>query len=330
MYKHDDDMRQEMLAIQFVETCDRILKASGLDLKLKTYGCLSVGNQKGFIEWVTGTVSLSEICKPLGSAFTDSGDSRRWIPSSTSEDTDALKKPTHGLSNNSNSSEAFIRKGDWCRYESLRSLRQNTNFINEQGIGLIGNNPVQDFLRSNSYDTDQPYLIKKETMNNYVKSCAGYCVITYLLGVGDRHTDNLLLHQTGHFFHCDYSFILGQDPKTYLPMRITKDMVDGMGGHDSDNFALFLSLAGASFVALRQRTSVRILMSLVRNMANAHIPDISIRQSPENALSSMLQRFRLDLNDDEAVTFIEDNIERSITSKIWIAVDAIHSLGKKF
>ena len=47
-------------------------------------------------------------------------------------------------------------------------------------------------------------------MDTYVKSCAGYCVIMYILGVGDRHLDNLLLTKSGKLFHIDFGYILGE------------------------------------------------------------------------------------------------------------------------
>ena len=45
LYKHGDDLRQELLAIQFIERCNQILLASGLDLKLKTFSCQPVGSK---------------------------------------------------------------------------------------------------------------------------------------------------------------------------------------------------------------------------------------------------------------------------------------------
>ncbi len=55
---------------------------------------------------------------------------------------------------------------------------------------------------------------------------AGYCVITYLLGVGDRHLDNLLLSELGHLIHVDFGYILGRDPKPFPPpMKLNKEMV---------------------------------------------------------------------------------------------------------
>ncbi|CAB5209963.1 unnamed protein product [Rhizophagus irregularis] len=74
------------------------------------------------------------------------------------------------------------------------------------------------------------YGVSPAVMDTYVKSCAGYCVITYLLGVGDRHLDNLLLSPEGNLFHVDFGFILGRDPKPFPPpMKLCKEMVEAMG-----------------------------------------------------------------------------------------------------
>jgi len=209
----------------------------------------------------------------------------------------------------------------WFKYDSLPGLHQR---------GSVSENPIQDFLRSAAYDESAPYFVKKEVMATYVKSCAGYCVITYLLGVGDRHLDNILLHQNGHLLHCDYSFILGQDPKTYLPMRITEEMIKGFGGRDSDNFAKFLVFTGAAFITLRRHNNIHSLLSHINNMVHAGMGDLSINQPPEEAILAMRGRFRLDLSDDDAMAYIEDVVEKSITSKMWRAVDVMHSLGKHF
>lgn len=154
-----------------------------------------------------GTIPLSELCKTShnSSNLESSFDLSRQ--ESRNENTPAEVESLQGTGQS-----RIPQSHRWCKHQSLPGLRQAFN-------GTIIDNPIQDFLRSAAYNEEAPYFIKKSVMSNYVKSCAGYSVITYILGVGDRHLDNILLHQSGYLLHCDYSFILGQDPKTYLPMR---------------------------------------------------------------------------------------------------------------
>jgi len=58
-------------------------------------------------------------------------------------------------------------------------------------------NYILAYLQANNPDKKAPLGVRKEAMDIYIKSCAGYCVVTYLLGVGDRHLDNLLLAPDG-------------------------------------------------------------------------------------------------------------------------------------
>ncbi|KAE9385319.1 kinase-like protein, partial [Gymnopus androsaceus JB14] len=79
--------------------------------------------------------------------------------------------------------------------------------------------------------------IEPGVIDAFVRSCAGYCVVTYLLGVGDQHLDSLLVAPDGHFFHVDFGYILGRDPEPFPPaVTVCKEMVDGMGGTQSAQY----------------------------------------------------------------------------------------------
>lgn len=185
---------------------------------------------------------------------------------------------------------------------------------------------IQNFFRRNAPSPDSPYGIMPEVMDTYVRSCAGYCVITYLLGVGDRHLDNLLLTKSGKLFHIDFGYILGRDPKPMPPppMKLTREMVEAMGGTSSDFYREFLNLSHTAFLHLRRHSN--LILNLFSLMVDANVPDIALE--PDKTVKKVQDKFRLDLSDEEAVHYIQNLIEISVTDVMAVLVEQIHKIAQ--
>ncbi|CAD6917266.1 unnamed protein product [Tilletia controversa] len=167
--------------------------------------------------------------------------------------------------------------------------------------------------------------VKPAVLDTFVRSCAGYCVVTYLLGVGDRHLDNLLLAPDGHFFHVDFGYILNRDPKPFPPpVKVCKEMVDGMGGTSSAHYARFKSLCHTAFSSLRK--SANLILNLVALMVDANVPDIKIE--PDKAVLKVQEKFRLDLTEDEAIKYFEGLLND--TSYLAAMFDRLHDVAQYF
>lgn len=183
-------------------------------------------------------------------------------------------------------------------------------------------NILNFFKRHNPCDSG-PYGISSEVMDTYIKSCAGYCVITYLLGVGDRHLDNLLLTSNGKLFHIDFGYILGRDPKPMPPpMKLSKEMVEAMGGVSSDHYHEFRKQCYTAYLHLRRHANV--MLNLFSLMVDATVPDIALE--PDKAVKKVEENLQLGLSDEEAVQHLQSLLDISITAVMPALVEQIHRI----
>ncbi len=142
------------------------------------------------------------------------------------------------------------------------SIDGMVQFVDSLSIAAIlsaHQNSLLNFLRAHhpSPTSLSTYGVDPTVFETFIRSCAGYCVVTYLLGVGDRHLDNLLLSSDGHFFHVDFGYILGRDPKPFPPpVKVCKEMVDAMGGTSSPHYARFKAFCYTAFTNLRKNANL--------------------------------------------------------------------------
>ncbi|KAI2519069.1 PI4KB isoform 8, partial [Pan troglodytes] len=109
------------------------------------------------------------------------------------------------------------------------------------------------FLQEHGSYTTEAFL---SAQRNFVQSCAGYCLVCYLLQVKDRHNGNILLDAEGHIIHIDFGFILSSSPRNLgfetSAFKLTTEFVDVMGGLDGDMFNYYKMLMLQGLIAARK------------------------------------------------------------------------------
>ncbi|CAD2094949.1 phosphatidylinositol 3-kinase, putative [Plasmodium vinckei brucechwatti] len=203
--------------------------------------------------------------------------------------------------------DGFIEFVDYA--ESISSIKKNYN------------GEIRQYFIHHSKERNTPLGFDTEILENFISSCAGYSVITYILGIGDRHLDNLMVSNDGRFFHIDFGYIFGEDPKPFSPpMKLCKEMIEAMGGAQSVGYEQFLKKCCLAYKYLRYHST--LIISLLDSMCESGLKDM--KTAPELCVLKVQEKFRLDLNDEAAEIQFLEVINASVKTLFPVVVDKLH------
>ena len=87
---------------------------------------------------------------------------------------------------------------------------------------------LQNYILENN-----PRELVDTTKRRFMQSLAISCCISYILGLGDRHLDNIMINKKGQLFHIDYGYLMDNPLTSILTspnIKITPVMIDFLGG----------------------------------------------------------------------------------------------------
>ncbi|XP_053153244.1 phosphatidylinositol 4-phosphate 3-kinase C2 domain-containing subunit alpha isoform X2 [Hemicordylus capensis] len=148
----------------------------------------------------------------------------------------------------------------------------------EYGVtGSFKDKPLAEWLRKYN-PTEEEY---EKASENFIYSCAGCCVATYVLGICDRHNDNIMLRTTGHMFHIDFGKFLGHAQmfgsfkRDRAPFVLTSDMAYVINGGEKPTirFQLFVDLCCQAYNLIRKRAN--LFLNLLSLMLPSGLPELN-------------------------------------------------------
>lgn len=171
IYKRGDDLRQDQLIIQMFTLMDSLLRSVNQNMELSIYKVLATSREDGFLEFVPNSRTVQDILKEkrnLTSYF-----------KSLAKEIVGVKTESKNLVSPSNT-----------KMDLTRTISDDE----ESSSPSKGDQLKTDISKNLTAER-----IEEKILDTYINSCAGYCVMTYFLGIGDRHLENVLLDNQGKF-----------------------------------------------------------------------------------------------------------------------------------
>ncbi|KRX74624.1 Phosphatidylinositol 4,5-bisphosphate 3-kinase catalytic subunit alpha isoform [Trichinella sp. T6] len=293
LFKTGDDIRQDMLTLQVLRIMDNIWKSEGNDFCLTPYDTLPMGKRVGMIEVVKRSKTILEIQTLEGriGAFN--------VGSSTL---------LHRYIRNNNNSNSNINN-----YYYNSNSNTNTNTTSNYNYNYNTNNNTTMSSRSGIDFGNDRY---DAAVRRFTRSCAGYCVATFVLGIGDRHPSNIMITDDGRIFHIDFGHFLGHYKKKLgitrerVPFVLTEDFLRIIAkGADnvkkSKEFEQFQRLCSEAYLILHRQS--RLFVTLFTMMLCMGIPEL---QKLED-VNYLRKTLAVDKTDPEALKYFNERLNEA-------------------
>ncbi|RVE71352.1 hypothetical protein OJAV_G00051090 [Oryzias javanicus] len=197
----------------------------------------------------------------------------------------------------------------------------------EYGVtGSFKDKPLAEWLRKYNPAEDE----YEKASENFIYSCAGCCVATYVLGICDRHNDNIMLRSTGHMFHIDFGKFLGHAQmfgsfkRDRAPFVLTSDMAYVINGGErpTSRFQLFVDLCCQAYNLIRKHCG--LFLNLLSLMMSSGLPELTGSED----LKYVFDALQPHSTDAEATIFFTRLIESSLGSVATKFNFFIHNLAQ--
>ena len=161
-------------------------------------------------------------------------------------------------------------------------------------------------------------------LDSFVNSLAGYSAVNYILGIGDRHNENIMFDKKGRIFHIDFGYIFGKEPGLvkYFPFKITEDMVICMGGRNSEKYQKFIQKCKNAYSILRE--NARTIVNMFYLMIDSGLKELNNIE----CLNKLHGKFKSNLDKEQALNSFINDLEETLNSYLPGAREAAHNIAK--